>query len=142
MCSQTALRFHGDVAYDDGYDGLVTGREEGRRLHELLGTRHVLMLASHGVITVGRSVADAFFRLYYLEKAAELQLHAQSGGFAVQLIDDEVAQAFAEKDMAPTGGTGKDIHGKSYPRDIPRRMWEATKRNLLRCGHADYRDRS
>src|SRR5437868_10634317 len=60
MAEQNALRFHGDIAYDDIYNGLVVDNAEGDRLAAALGDKRVLFLASHGVIVAGESVAEAF----------------------------------------------------------------------------------
>jgi ribulose-5-phosphate 4-epimerase/fuculose-1-phosphate aldolase len=76
--SQEALRFAGDVAYDDSYNGLAHGGEEGERIARAMGDKRVLFLAHHGVIVVGPTVAQAFDHLYYLERAAELQVKAMS----------------------------------------------------------------
>lgn len=76
--SQEALRFYGDIAYDDSYNGLAHDTAEGDRIARAMGDKHVLFLAHHGVITVGATVAQAFDRLYYLERAAELQVKAMS----------------------------------------------------------------
>lgn len=74
--SQEALRFHGDIAYDDSYNGLAHDLAEGDRIARAMGDKHVLFLAHHGVIVVGPTVAQAFDHLYYLERAAELQVKA------------------------------------------------------------------
>jgi ribulose-5-phosphate 4-epimerase/fuculose-1-phosphate aldolase len=80
MIEQNALRFHDDVAYDATYNGLVVDRAEGDRLARVLGAKRVLFLASHGVIVVGASVAEAFDALYYLERACRLQVLARMMG--------------------------------------------------------------
>ena len=80
MIEQNALRFHGDIAYDDTYNGLVVDEAEGDRLAHVLGGKRVLFLANHGVIVVGASVAEAFDALYYLERACRLQVLARMMG--------------------------------------------------------------
>ena len=66
---------------------------EGERVAKLLGDDHsVLMLGNHGVIVIGETVARAFDELYYLERAAELQVLALSTGRRLAVIDDETAQ--------------------------------------------------
>ena len=78
MVEQNALRFHDDIAYDDIYNGLVVDESEGDRLARALGARRAMFLASHGVIVVGESVAEAFDAMYYLERACRLQVLARS----------------------------------------------------------------
>ena len=93
MAEQNALRFAGDIAYDDTYNGLVVDNAEGDRLARVLGERRVLFLASHGVIVVGPSVAEAFDALYYLERACRLQVLARSMGGKLRAVRPEVAAA-------------------------------------------------
>lgn len=92
MAEQNALRFAGDIAYDDTYNGLVVDPAEGDRLAAALGERRVLFLASHGVIVVGPSVAEAFDLLYYLERACRLQVLARSTGGKLRAVRPEVVE--------------------------------------------------
>jgi ribulose-5-phosphate 4-epimerase/fuculose-1-phosphate aldolase len=93
MVEQNALRFHDDIAYDDTYNGLVVDAAEGDRLARALGEKRVLFLASHGVIVVGPSVAEAFDLLYYLERACRLQVLARSMGGKLRSVRPEVVRA-------------------------------------------------
>ena len=93
MVEQNALRFVDDIAYDDEYNGLVVENAEGDRLASVLGDKRVMFLANHGVIAVGKSVAEAFDLLYYLERACRLQVLALSTGRKLRLVADEVARA-------------------------------------------------
>lgn len=90
--SQEALRFYDDVAYDDSYNGLAHDPREGERIARQMGDKHVLFLAHHGVIVVGASVAQAFDRLYYLERAAELQVKAMSCNRALRRVPHDIAE--------------------------------------------------
>lgn len=93
MAEQNALRFHDDIAYDDVYNGLVVDDAEGDRLAGALGAKRVMFLASHGVIVVGESVADAFDSLYYLERACRLQVLARSMGGKLRAVRPEVVRS-------------------------------------------------
>jgi ribulose-5-phosphate 4-epimerase/fuculose-1-phosphate aldolase len=91
MISQNALMFEGAIAYDRDYRGLALDRAEGERLAGLLGPeKSVLMLANHGVIVVGGSVAEAYNRLYFLERACTMQVLALSTGRAPRPIPPDV----------------------------------------------------
>jgi ribulose-5-phosphate 4-epimerase/fuculose-1-phosphate aldolase len=92
MVEQNALRFHDDVAYDDIYNGLVVDNTEGDRLARALGTKRVMFLASHGVIVVGPTVAEAFDSLYYLERACRLQVLARMMGGKRRSVRPEVVR--------------------------------------------------
>lgn len=89
--SQTACKFYNEVAYDPDYNGLALDAEEGDRLAKALGNKRIAFLANHGVIVVAESIARAFEDLYYLERAAELQVKAFSSGKPLKLISDNVA---------------------------------------------------
>lgn len=97
MAHQNALRFHGAVAYDEHYNGLVLDDREGERIARLLAGARVLFLANHGVIVTGPSVAWAFDDLYYLERACMHQVLAQSTGRPLKLIDPAVAARTARQ---------------------------------------------
>ncbi len=90
MCEQNALMFDERIAYDDEYDGLALDAEEGDRLAHKMGNRSLLMMASHGVMAVGPSVAECFNDLYYLERAARFQILARSTGGKLRTISQDV----------------------------------------------------
>jgi ribulose-5-phosphate 4-epimerase/fuculose-1-phosphate aldolase len=95
MAHQNALRFHDAIAYDDAYNGLALSRDEGDRMAAALGSARIMFLANHGVIALGADLAQAFDDLYYAERAAELQVLAQSTGQPLRLVADEVARRTA-----------------------------------------------
>jgi len=92
MTGQNALRFFDDIAYSDVYDGLALDESEGDRICRELGDKHVLFLANHGVIVVGPTPAVAFDDLYYLERACQLQIIAQSTHMPLKTVDDSIAE--------------------------------------------------
>lgn len=89
--SQTSLKFWNEIAYDPDYNGLALDREEGDRLAVALGSKRIAFLANHGVIVVAESIARAFEDLYYLERAAELQVKAFQSGRPLKLVSDNIA---------------------------------------------------
>ena len=92
MLDQNACRFYQRIAYDRGYAGMALEAAEGTRVAALLSHgKSVLFMGNHGVMVIGPSVAQAFDELYYLEKAAELQVLALSTGRPLNLIPDQVA---------------------------------------------------
>ena len=104
--SQTAAFFHGRVAYDDHYAGTADFPEEGARLAQLLGDKHTLFMKNHGVLVVGESVAQAYRRLYMLERVCRAQVLAMATGKPlVALSEDVIAQVQAppENDRHPRG---------------------------------------
>lgn len=71
-------------------DGLVLDNSEGERLVKVMGGKRVLLHQNHGVIVCGNSVAEAFDDLYYLERACQVQILAQSTGKELCLVKDDV----------------------------------------------------
>ena len=89
--SQTALKFHDRVAYDEQYNGLALDEAEGERMCAQLGEAEVLFLANHGVIVTGNSIATAFDDLYYLERACMLQVIAMGTGRPLRTVSESIA---------------------------------------------------
>ncbi|MEK0081668.1 aldolase [Benzoatithermus flavus] len=119
MCEQNALMFHGRIAYDDDYNGLALDGSEGDRIARKLGNGSVLFLASHGVIVTGRTVAEAFTDLYYLECAARAQVLAASGGHALRTISEGVQRRTAQQHMQEFPGLAERLFG-AYRRMLDR----------------------
>ena len=92
MLDQNACRYHRRIAYDRHFDGMALDAAEGARVAALLGEgKSVLMMGNHGVLVIGASVAEAFDDLYYLERAARVQILALSTGRTPAVIPEEVA---------------------------------------------------
>jgi len=89
MVHQVSTRFENDVAYLEDYNGLVLDRTEGGRIAHVMADKNVLFMANHGVITAGRTVAEAFDRLYFLERACRVQVLAEMGGHQLQRLSRE-----------------------------------------------------
>jgi ribulose-5-phosphate 4-epimerase/fuculose-1-phosphate aldolase len=77
--TQTAMVAANDIAYHE-YEGIATELEERARLVEDLGPRNHMLLRNHGTLTVGETVAEAFIRMYFLERACEAQVHMLAAG--------------------------------------------------------------
>ena len=97
MASQNALRYFGQVAYDDHYNGLVLDDREGERVARKLVDASVLFLANHGVVVRGPNVAFAFDDLYYLERAAMHQVLAMGTGKPLKMIPESIAARTAHQ---------------------------------------------
>ena len=89
---QNACRFFGRIAYDRHYAGMALDASEGERVAALMQDgKSVLFLGNHGVMVIGPSVAQALDELYYLEKAAKVQVLALSTGRPLALIPEPLA---------------------------------------------------
>ena len=83
-----------------GYEGVALNDEEKPRLVQDLGRNTYLMLRNHGLLTVGKTIADAFLNMYTFENACNIQIRAQAGGGELiripqQIIDGAMAQSKA-----------------------------------------------
>src|SRR5947209_10928221 len=77
--SQQAMFALSSLAYHD-YEGLALDVEEKPRLVSDLGDKKFMILRNHGLLTTGRTAAEAFLGMCLLERACEIQIMAQSGG--------------------------------------------------------------
>jgi len=95
--SQTSLMFYDQIAYDADYNGLAFDEAEGDRMARAMGNKNTLFLANHGVIVAATTVAEAYSRLYYLERACMHQVMAMSTGKPLRLVDEAVARKTAQQ---------------------------------------------
>lgn len=93
----TAIFFNRHVV-DEHYGGLAF-QEEGERCAQLFSDPKVkaMVMGNHGVMIIGDSVADAFNRLYYFERAAETYVKALWTGQPLRLLSDEIAEKAARE---------------------------------------------
>ena len=84
--SQQATVVLQSLAYHD-YEGIAVRDDERARLQAHLGDKSYLMLRNHGLLTVGRSVAEAFLYMYTFESACQVQVGALAGGEVIEVGD-------------------------------------------------------
>ena len=87
--NQTAQLVIGDLAYHD-YEGVAFDHDERPRLQADLGDKGTMLLRNHGTLTLGATVAQAFTRMYFLERACEMQIATMSSGKALYPTTDPV----------------------------------------------------
>jgi ribulose-5-phosphate 4-epimerase/fuculose-1-phosphate aldolase len=125
---QTECGLMKDVVYDELYTGPAFDPAEGERLARVLGDKKVMFMSNHGVLTVGRSVAEAYDLLYYLERAAQVQLYAMWTGQKLKPLPQPIIEQTMRTIGGPTYG------GKPH--------WEhhfAALKRLLDRREPDYR---
>lgn len=128
MCSQNALRFWNEVAYDDVYKGLVLDPEEGNRLAAALKEKRVGLQKHHGVFVCGRTVAEAFEDLYYLEQAAKVQVLAMQTGYPLELVDEATTKLTKEaydQEKHKFSRALLDAWKRQLQREDPKLRWQA-----------------
>ncbi len=92
---QTALKFYGRTVVDEAYNGLALDNAEGERIAEAMGDADVVFMRNHGVMVCAPNIAEAWDDLYYLERAAEVQLKAMSSGRRLIPVAKELAERTA-----------------------------------------------
>ena len=88
--SQTAAFFHGQIAYDDDYTGVAATLAEGERLAAAMGDKPIVFMKNHGVLVTGANVAQAYRRLYRLERVCRNQVLALGTGRPLQVLSEEI----------------------------------------------------
>jgi ribulose-5-phosphate 4-epimerase/fuculose-1-phosphate aldolase len=124
--SQHAMMVLGSLAYHE-YN-IAAGRlEEREALGKDCAKGDAVILRNHGSLAMGRSIANAFERMYYLETSCQIQVETMSCGQELVMIDQDVLQRGIARAEArctePTSG---------------RRVWESMLRMLARDGVEDY----
>lgn len=132
--NQISMEFYGRVAYH-GYEGVALNLDEQKRLVADLGDKPVMILRNHGLLTMGETVAQAFLRMYYLEKACDIQLAAQAGG-ELLLPPHEVCEHTQRQFNEPARPLAD---GELSDPDANELAWQALLRLLDRLA-PDYRD--
>ena len=83
--------FFDDCAHLKEWPGVPVANEEGRIISEALGDKSTILLANHGYLTVGKTLEEATYLAVQFERAARLQIMAESIG-DIQAIEDHHAQ--------------------------------------------------
>src|SRR6056297_2988073 len=96
---QNTATFFDRVVIDTGFGGLAF-EAEGERCASLLAAdprKQVMVMGNHGLLVVGRTIAETFNRLYYFERAAETYIRALQTGQALRVLSDAVAEKTARE---------------------------------------------
>jgi ribulose-5-phosphate 4-epimerase/fuculose-1-phosphate aldolase len=89
-----------------GYEGVALNEEEKPRLVADLGDKTYLMLRNHGLLTVGKTIADAFLNMYIFEAACTIQIRAQSGGGELLSIPQAIIDGAQRQSKVATKSQG------------------------------------
>jgi ribulose-5-phosphate 4-epimerase/fuculose-1-phosphate aldolase len=106
--SQKSMFVLSSLAYHD-YEGLALNEGEKPRLVRNLGDKRFLMLRNHGLLTIGRSVAEAFVCIYQFERACTIQVRAQAGGPDLRNIEPEIIARAEDQFVQATNGAGAEL---------------------------------
>jgi ribulose-5-phosphate 4-epimerase/fuculose-1-phosphate aldolase len=128
--NQMSMEFIGDIGYHD-YEGVALDLNEQHRLVTDLGVFNSLVLRHHGLLTVGESPSQAFLRMFYLERACQLQIAAQSAAITVP-PPEVITRASAQM-------RGQEVGDSFVDTDAQRLVWAALMRQVHRF-YPDYAD--
>jgi ribulose-5-phosphate 4-epimerase/fuculose-1-phosphate aldolase len=120
--AQTSMQFYEALSYHD-YEGIAFDLDERDRLIASLGDNTAMVLRNHGLLTCGRSIAEAFTTMHSLEKSCSLQIAAQAGGDLVmpsKAVCEHAAAQFNSQADVSTGDAMNQL------------AWEALLRKLDR----------
>ena len=115
--SQHALHFYDKVSYHDYDSMLLDEKEQARKLSKDLGQNNVMFLRNHGFIACGKTIQEALFYTYHLERACQIQ---------ILLNQDLNSYIMPEKHICEKACAELS----SFEKDLGRRDWEAWKRKL------------
>jgi len=103
--SQQSIFVLNSLAYHV-YEGLALNDEERPRLVADFGDKLYLMLRNHGLLTVGKTVADAFLNMYIFETACTIQVRAMAGGAPLRMIEAKIIDNAMEQARVVTKSQG------------------------------------
>jgi ribulose-5-phosphate 4-epimerase/fuculose-1-phosphate aldolase len=120
--NQISLAFYNRLAYHD-YEGIALDHDERPRIVADLGDKRAMILTNHGLLTAGRTIAEAFSLMFYLERACEVQIAALAGGSELVIPPPEVCEKTArqsERDGGkPLGEREWAAHIRALDREDP-----------------------
>jgi ribulose-5-phosphate 4-epimerase/fuculose-1-phosphate aldolase len=110
--SQHAQMVQQQVTYHD-YEGIALNMEERARMAQNLGKESkAMILRNHGLLTLGRTVHEAWEMMYYMDCACQIQIDACAGGMEnVLQMSDEAAKTAAAQFNRPN----RPATTKSWP---------------------------
>jgi len=124
--NQRSLAVLPDLAYHD-YEGVALNLDERERLVADLGQHNQLLLRNHGTLSIGRSAAQAWSRIYSLEKAASAQVRALGAGRDGVLIAPQAAQDEVARQLASGFARGESARQRH-----DELIWQAIRRKVER----------
>ncbi|WP_234192241.1 class II aldolase/adducin family protein [Pseudacidovorax sp. NFM-22] len=116
--SQQSTFVLASLAYHS-YEGVAVRDDEKPRLQQDLGRNNYMLLRNHGLLTVGKTVADAFLHMYTFENACRIQIDAQAGGELVH-VNPQIMDGISQVMKKVTTGQGANIAWPALLRKLDR----------------------
>lgn len=109
-------QLHGQIAYHD-FEGISIDLSERQRLVKSLDDKNYMILRHHGLLACGETAAAAFFRMYQMQRACEVQVNTMKMGNELRPLDQAVlnrtvqqSQVAVAKGFDPSHGFGDDTY--------------------------------
>ncbi|WP_341911692.1 aldolase [Ferrovibrio terrae] len=119
FAGQSSLKFYGRTKVDRDYNGLALDTSEGDRIAASVGDADIIFMQHHGVMVLGRTIAEAWDDLYYLERACQVQVIAESTGRKLMPVPKSIAET-TYKQMREGDGESARLHLESMKRLLDR----------------------
>jgi ribulose-5-phosphate 4-epimerase/fuculose-1-phosphate aldolase len=119
--NQTAMVVAHDLAYHE-FEGPAVTLDERERLAADLGDKNLMLLRNHGTLAVGRTPAECFSRMYFLERACTYQYRTLAMGRQLHFAPDAAVDTMTTMSKQNAGSS------KFYDETV----WPAMKRLLDR----------
>ncbi|MDZ4356474.1 MAG: class II aldolase/adducin family protein [Variovorax sp.] len=103
--SQQSTFVLASLAYHD-YQGVAFRDDENPRLQADMGHANFLMLRNHGLLTCGKTIADAFLSMYTFENTCQIQIAAQAGGGELTHVNPKIIEGVGQAMKVQSGGLG------------------------------------
>ncbi len=133
--NQWALQFYNRVAYHE-FEGIALNLEERERLVADLGEQSkAMILRNHGLLTLGRTVAEAFILMLNLDRACKVQLAIQSSGQEIHPVPIKVCELTASQYES---GDTDVMPGQQRRADPNEREWQGLLGFLRPPAHSSY----
>ena len=117
--SQQSTFVLASLAYHD-YEGVALRDDEKPRLVRDLGDNNFLMLRNHGLLTVGKSIPEAFLSMYTFENTCRIQVDALAGGHELTQVDPAIIANMGEVMRVVTVGQGANLAWPALLRKLDR----------------------
>jgi ribulose-5-phosphate 4-epimerase/fuculose-1-phosphate aldolase len=111
---QESCALYGTVSYHP-FEGLAQEADEAPRIIAELGEKYTMIMENHGLLTVGRTIGEAFTYMDKLLRACETQVRILSTGVPARRVPREICehtyrQMMERQDVAPAGGLEWKMH--------------------------------
>lgn len=116
--TQDAIFLYGRVGYHE-YNGITEDAEEREQIVTNLGNNAAMIMRSHGTVSVGDTMREAYITTEHLVKASQIQLKLMSSGAELEIPSPETCRRAADQYVAHGKGRGQ-ADWPAYLRELDR----------------------